>query len=74
MVKKDEKFKILLQKDIYELLEGSGSGASLVKFNGKEYGMPYYSATMLEKLCREFGVTDTLGGSRWNYVETLRIC
>ena len=71
MVKKDEKFKILLQKDIYELLEGSGSGASLVKFNGKEYGMPYYSATMLEKLCREFGVTDTLGGSRWNYVETL---
>ena len=46
MVKKDEKFKILLQKDIYELLEGSGSGASLVKFNGKEYGMPYYSATM----------------------------
>ena len=32
MVKKDEKFKILLQKDIYELLEGSGSGASLVKF------------------------------------------
>ena len=71
MVRKDEKFKILLQKDIYELLEGSGSGASLVKFNGKEYGMPYYSATMLEKLCREFGVTDTLGGSRWNYVETL---
>ena len=71
MVKKDEKFKILLKKDIYELLEGSGSGASLVKFNGKEYGMPYYSATMLEELCREFGVTDTLGGSRWNYVETL---
>ena len=71
MVRKDEKFKILLQKDIYELLEGSGSGASLVKFNGKEYGMPYYSATMLEELCREFGVTDTLGGSRWNYVETL---
>lgn len=71
MVKKDEQFKILLQKDIYELLEGSGSGASLIKFNGKEYGMPYSTATMLEELCRGFGITYSLGGSRWNYVEAL---
>lgn len=36
MVKKDEKFKILLKKDIYELLEGSGSGASLVNVSSME--------------------------------------
>lgn len=69
MANKDEKFRLLLKKEIYEFLEGSGK--ALVNFNGKEYGMPYYTATQLSELCTDFGVTDDVFGSRWNYVEAL---
>lgn len=69
MVKKDDKFKVLLKKEIYELLEGNGP--CFAKHNGKEYGLPYYTATQLDKLCTDFGVTETVCGSRWCYVEAL---
>lgn len=69
MASKDEKFRLLQKKEIYEFLEGSG--ASLVNFNGREYGMPYYTATQLDELCTNFGVTENIVGSRWCYVEAL---
>lgn len=69
MTKNDEKFKVLQKKEIYELLEGNGP--SFVKHNGKEYGLPYYTETQLCELCLEFGVTDTVVGSRWCYIEAL---
>ena len=69
MARNDDKFKVLQKKEIYELLEGNGS--SFVKHNGKEYGLPYYTATQLGELCLEFGVTDTVCGSRWCYIEAL---
>ena len=67
--KKDEEFKILKKKEIYEFLEGSGP--QLVTYNGTEYGMPYYSANRLEEICTEFGYTSYTPGSRWYYVEGL---
>lgn len=66
----DESFKVLQQKEIYEFLEGSGDN-QLITYNGQSYGMPYLSGTDLENICRAFGVTDPLGGSRWTYVEAL---
>lgn len=69
MARNDDKFKVLQKKEIYELLEGNGP--SFVKHNGKEYGLPYYTATQLSELCLEFGVTDTVCGSRWCYMEAL---
>lgn len=69
MASKDEKFRLLQKKEIYEFLEGNGT--SLVKFNGQDYGMPYYTATQLDKLCTDFGVTEIIDGSRWRYVEAL---
>lgn len=69
MANKDDKFRLLLKKEIYEFLEGSG--INLVKFNGKEYGMPYYTATQLGNLCKDFGVTQNVIGSRWCYMEAL---
>lgn len=63
-------FIILQRKEIYEFLEGSGK-PDLVTFKGKKYGMPYHTANELNDICRGFGVTDALGGSRWTYVETL---
>ena len=69
MASKDEKFCLLQKKEIYEFLEGSGT--SLVNFNGREYGMPYYTATQLDELCTNFGVKENIVGSRWCYVEAL---
>lgn len=66
---KDDNFKVLKKKEIYEFLEGSGS--PLITYNGIEYGMPYYTATQLNSLCVDFGLTDVVGGSRWCYVEAL---
>ena len=63
-------FKVLQQKEIYEFLEGSGD-QELVSYKGKPYGMPYLSGTNLNNICRTFGVTEFLGGSRWTYVEAL---
>lgn len=69
MANKDDKFKVLQKKEIYELLEGSGP--FLVTHNDKEYGLPYYTASQLYAICKEFGVTDIVCGSRWCYVEAL---
>lgn len=69
MSSKDDKFKVLAKKEIYELLEGSGP--SLVTYNGIKYGLPYYTATQLNELCLEFGVTEPVYGSRWCYIEAL---
>lgn len=69
MAGKDDNFKILKKKEIYEFLEGNGP--SLVTHNGTEYGLPYYTTTQLSSLCTEFGLTDVVGGSRWCYVEEL---
>lgn len=66
----DTSFKVLQQKEVYEFLEGSGDN-ELVTYNGQSYGLPYLSGTDLDNICRSFGVTDPLGGSRWTYVETL---
>lgn len=66
---KDDKFKVLLKKDIYEFLEGNGP--LLVEHEGKEYGLPYYTGSQLAGLCTNFGVTQEIGGSRWGYVEAL---
>ena len=69
MAGKDDNFKVLKKKEIYEFLEGNGP--SLVTHNGTEYGLPYYTTTQLSSLCTEFGLTDVVGGSRWCYVEEL---
>lgn len=63
-------FYVLQQKEIYEFLEGSGDN-QLITFNGQSYGMPYLSERDLDNICRDFGVTDPLGGSRWTYVKAL---
>ena len=68
-MQKDENFKLLKKKEIYEFLEGSGP--ALVTHNGVEYGLPYYTASELGDICVSFGVTYPLGGSRWSYVEAL---
>ena len=39
----DDAFKVLQQKDIYELLEGS-SDFEIVASDGNRYGMPYLTA------------------------------
>lgn len=69
MVNKDEKFKLLQRKDIYEFLEGNGE--PLITFNGKKYGLPYYTGSQLQDLCSSFGLTDIVCGSRWCYVDAL---
>lgn len=69
MARTDSLFRVLLKKDIYEFLEGSGP--TLVSYKGKEYGLPYYTGAELERLCTEFGVTEPVVGSRWCYVEAL---
>lgn len=66
----DTAFKVLQQKEIYEFLEGSGD-QELVIHKGQSYGLPYLSGTDLDNICRAFGVTESLGGSRWTYVEAL---
>ena len=43
--KKDDNFKVLKKKEIYEFLEGNGP--FLVTHNGTEYGLPYYTGTQL---------------------------
>lgn len=63
-------FNVLLQKEIYEFLEGSGDN-QLITFNGQSYGMPYLSERDLDNICQDFGVTDPLCGSRWTYVQAL---
>ncbi len=69
MIQNDAPFKILKRKEIYEFLEGSGP--SLIKYKGTDYGMPYCSGNRLEQICTEFGYTDFSPASRWNYVEGL---
>lgn len=69
MAGKDDNFKVLKKKEIYEFLEGNGP--FLVTHNGAEYGLPYYTGTQLSSLCTEFGLTEVVGGSRWCYVEEL---
>ena len=66
----DTAFKVLQQKDIYEFLEGNGE-QELVFYDGQPYGLLYLSGTDLNNICRAFGITDVLGGSRWTYVEVL---
>ena len=66
----DNTFKVLQNKDVYEFLEGS-KFQDLVQHEGYYYGLPYHSASELEKICRLFGYTGKLDGSRWQYVEAL---
>ena len=66
----DDAFRVLQKKEIYEFLEGSGD-QNLVQHNGSWYGLPYHTAAELDNICRSFGYTDDLGGSRWTYVESL---
>ena len=54
MAGKDDNFKVLKKKEIYEFLEGNGP--FLVTHNGTEYGLPYYTGTQLSSLCTEFVV------------------
>ena len=65
----DEDFKLLKRKDIYEFLQGNGP--DLITYNGKEYGMPYYTGTELHNMCVNFGLTETPCGSRWEYIAAL---
>ncbi len=66
----DEAFKVLQKKEVYEFLEGSGV-QELVQYKGSWYGLPYHSASELYDICRSFGYTGELGGSRWTYIEAL---
>ncbi len=66
----DDSFKVLQKKEIYEFLEGSGD-QQLVQHKGSWFGLPYHSAVELDDICRSFGYTGELGGSRWTYVEAL---
>ena len=66
----DEAFKVLQRKEVYEFLEGSGI-QELVQYKGSWYGLPYHSASELHDICRSFGYTGELGGSRWTYIEAL---
>ena len=68
-MQKDEKFKLLKKKEIYEFLEGSGPVN--IEYKGEQLGMPYYSAAQLSDICVNFGITDIPCGSRWTYVEAL---
>ena len=68
----DKSFTILQMKEIYELLEGgTGDFPDLAEYNGVYYNLPYCSAAQLNEICRAFGYTGELGGSRWTYVEAL---
>lgn len=69
MARKDDNFKVLQKKEIYEFLQGNGP--YLVNYKGKDYGMPYYTGTQLSELCTNFGITEPVYGSRWCYVEAL---
>ena len=66
----DDAFRVLQKKEIYEFLEGSGD-QELVQHDGSWYGLPYHTANELDNICRSFGYTDELGGSRWMYMEAL---
>lgn len=39
--------------------------------DGKWYGLPYHTGAELSSMCRAFGYTGELIGSRWNYMEAL---
>lgn len=69
MTQTDDTFKVLLRKDIYEFLQGNGP--MLIKHNGVDFGMPYYTANQLADICVSFGFTDYPTGSRWCYIEGL---
>lgn len=62
-------FSLLQRKEIYELFQGNGPVE--VEYNGKKYGMPYYTALALEGICCHFGVPSFHANSRWEYVEHL---
>lgn len=66
----DESFKVLQKKEVYEFLEGNGN-QELVQHKGVWYGLPYHTASELWDICRSFGYTGELGGSRWTYIEAL---
>lgn len=63
-------YKVLLNKEIYEFFQGNGK-SDLFTYNNVAYGMPYYTATDLCGVCRLFGVSGNLVGSRWTIVESL---
>lgn len=62
-------FSVLKRKEIYELLQGNGPVS--VEYKEKTYGMPYYTASDLDAICRHFNVPSFYGGSRWEYVSHL---
>ncbi len=70
MQKNDNGFKVLLVKEIYEFLEGSGEH-DLVEYGGETYGLPYHTGAELADMCRKFGMTEIPCGSRWTYVEAM---
>ena len=66
----DIAFRVFQKKEIYEFLQGDGD-QELVQYNGKWYGLPYHRASDLGSICRSFGYTEDLSGSRWTYLESL---
>ncbi len=69
-VNMDDAFKVLLKKDVYLFLQGDVY-QNLVTYKGVEYGLPYRNTKELNDICRSFGITAELKGSRWTYVEAL---
>lgn len=65
-----KEFECLLQKPIYELLDGD---THVLKKADRGIGMPYLKGGALSSIATKFGVTQYQGGSRWTIVEdTLR--
>lgn len=61
-------FNCLLQKSIYELLNGD---TPLIEKNEKKFAMPYLKGARLNSLSTMFGVTEFQGGSRWMMMEDI---
>ena len=64
--------KLLLQKEIYQILDGD---EVLASSDGRELKMPYLSGPVLSEMAVEFGIPSSysFGGaqSRWCYVEDM---
>lgn len=64
----DNDFRLLIRKDIIQILDGD---TKLGRIRGLEVSMPYLSTSDLIDLCVSFGLCQTSGGSRWQYLEEL---
>lgn len=66
---KDEQFKVLQKKEVYDFL--SGSSPFRIIHNGTEYGMPHCTGGDLIGICSDFGYTGFVTSPRWAIVEGL---